>query len=74
MAELLKKHLFHGHTLDLDKLKKECGDVLWYVAYLCKVFQFDLNEVAELNIAKLKARYPDGFSSELSQNRKPEDV
>jgi hypothetical protein len=40
---------------------------------LAKVFGFDLNEIAELNIAKLKARYPDGFTPELSQNRKPED-
>lgn len=73
VAELLKKHMFHQHPLDETKLKKEIGDVLWYTAYLAKVFDFDLNEIAELNIAKLKARYPDGFTPELSQNRKPED-
>jgi NTP pyrophosphatase (non-canonical NTP hydrolase) len=73
VAELLKKSLFHGHTLDLEKLKKEIGDILFYLTWLCSLHDFDLDDGAELNIEKLKARYPEGFSSELSKNRKPED-
>lgn len=34
VADLLKKHFFQGHDLNLEKLKDECGDVLWYTAVL----------------------------------------
>lgn len=29
--DLVKKWLFHGHTLDIDKCVKELGDTLWYI-------------------------------------------
>lgn len=67
--ELLKKHYFHGHTLDKTALKKEAGDFLWYGAEFCSIFNFDLNEIAEMNIAKLQKRYPEKFLPELSRNR-----
>lgn len=69
VADLLKKHLGHGHPLDREKLVKELGDVLWYVAALADVYGIELGAVAETNLAKLRARYPDGFSSERSRNR-----
>jgi NTP pyrophosphatase (non-canonical NTP hydrolase) len=65
-AELAKKHLFHGHTLDKEKAAKEIGDVLWYVAFACEALGVSLDEIAERNIAKLKARYPDKFETRLS--------
>jgi NTP pyrophosphatase (non-canonical NTP hydrolase) len=65
-AELAKKHLFHGHSLDRDKAAKEIGDVLWYVAFACESLGVSMNEIAERNIAKLKARYPDQFETHLS--------
>lgn len=69
VADLFKKHLFHGHDLDRDKVIKELGDVLWYVAVLAQRMGVQLSTVAERNIAKLRERYPDGFSSERSRNR-----
>jgi NTP pyrophosphatase (non-canonical NTP hydrolase) len=69
-ADLVKKHAFHGHPLDKDKLTKELGDVLWYVSQLAGAIGVTLDEVAEKNIAKLKARYPEGFTPEASLNRK----
>lgn len=39
-----------------EELKKEIGDILWYIAMLCKELDIDMNEVAELNIKKLKDR------------------
>ena len=39
-----------------DAIKKELGDVLWYLANLCTEFEFSLNEVALLNLEKLKSR------------------
>lgn len=69
VVDLLKKHLFHGHELDRDKLKTELGDIMWYVATIATTAGIDMDDVAESNIAKLKARYPDGFSEERSINR-----
>lgn len=74
VADYLKKVFGHGHQLDLVKLKKELGDVMWYVSDICSKFGISLDEVATLNIEKLKARYPEGFSMEKSQNRKPGDI
>lgn len=72
VADLFKKHLFHGHALDVGKATKELGDVLWYVAVLAQRIGVPLSEVADANVAKLRARYPDGFSSERSKNRSGE--
>lgn len=64
------KHLFWSkENIDKDKLKKEFGDVLWYLSALVTEFECDLGEVAKLNIEKLNARYKNGFSFESSQNR-----
>ena len=69
VVDYLKKVVGHGHKLDKDKLVKELGDVLWYVAEICSAINADMSDVAQQNIDKLKARYPDGFSSERSINR-----
>lgn len=73
-CDLYKKVYGHGHKLDLEKFKKEIGDVIWYCSDLCTKLGLSLDEVAQLNIDKLKARYPNGFDPQRSQNRKPEDV
>lgn len=73
VAELVKKFLFHGHGLDNDKLKKELGDVLYYLARLAAYRGIALRDVASENIEKLRARYPDGFSVWASQNRKGDE-
>jgi len=69
VADLIKKELGHGHETDYQRIAKEIGDVLWYVATLADAYGYSLSEIASLNIAKLKARYPDGFSSANSINR-----
>lgn len=69
VAEHIKKHVGHGHELDRDKIVKELGDVLWYVAVTAKRVGASLNEVARVNVEKLLKRYPDGFSSNASKNR-----
>ncbi len=70
VADLLKKHIFHGEDLNLDNLKKELGDVCWYIAQICNAAGLKLEDVMRGNIEKLKRRYPDGFSEEASKNRK----
>lgn len=69
VADTIKKAVFHQHGLDRDVLIKELGDVLWYVAALCSKLDVPLSEVMERNIAKLKQRYPAGYSAEASKAR-----
>lgn len=69
VADYIKKVLYHGHPIDKDKLCKELGDVLWYVATLADTAGLTLEVVARANIDKLWARYPNGFSTERSINR-----
>lgn len=66
---LIKKFIFHGHALDIDKVKKELGDVCWYIAMICHALGLDLEDVMQANIDKLKKRYPNGFSEQDSINR-----
>lgn len=68
--DYLKKVLFHGHPVSRDHIIKELGDVQWYLATLAARYGIDLEEVAMRNIAKLKDRYPDGFSHTDSRERR----
>lgn len=69
VIDLVKKHLFHGHELNKEELIKELGDVAWYLAEAAYALDIDLETILELNIEKLKKRYPEGFSTEKSINR-----
>lgn len=69
VVDQIKKHLDHGHDLDLDHLADELGDVLWYIAAICDATGLHMGRVMERNIWKLERRYPDGFSEERSKNR-----
>lgn len=66
LVDALKKLLFHGHKVEQERVRNELGDVLWYVARIAADFGLTLSEVADANIAKLRARYPEGFSTEAS--------
>lgn len=55
-------------------IKKEIGDVCWYIALMCESFGYDLSEIMQMNVDKLKARYPEGFDVEKSKHRKEGDV
>jgi NTP pyrophosphatase (non-canonical NTP hydrolase) len=68
--DILKKHLSQGHPLDQVHLEEELGDVAWYLAEAASALGVSLEEILQGNIAKLAKRYPDGFSTAESQNRK----
>lgn len=55
-------------------MARELGDVLWYVAELASGLGMTLDVVAQMNIDKLKARYPEGFEAEKSLHRREGDV
>lgn len=69
VSDMVKKHVFHKHPLDKVKFRKELGDVLWYIAYGAHVVGSSLEEIAEENVTKRKARFPNGFDPERSINR-----
>lgn len=69
VADHIKKGVFHDHGVDKEKLVKELGDVLWYVAALATKIDVPLGEIMERNIIKLQQRYPDGFKAEDSIKR-----
>ena len=66
----VKKHLSQGHPLDREALAKELGDVAWYLVETAYVLGYPLEEIFRMNLEKLSARYPDGFSTERSLHRK----
>ena len=68
--DIIKKHISHNHELDKKHLIEELGDVAWYLAELAYALDVPLEEIFKGNIEKLKRRYPDGFSTEASINRK----
>ena len=72
--DILKKVLFQGHTLDREHMAKELGDVAWYLALAADAIGYDLESVMQMNIDKLRARYPDGFEKDRSVHRKVGDV
>ncbi len=69
VGDAIKKHRYHGHELDREHLVKELGDVLWYLTYLCNALDATLSEVMDANAAKLRKRYPTGWSSVDSKAR-----
>ena len=69
VADIIKKTFYHGHALDREALYKELGDVLWYLAVMADALGYNLDEIAQANVDKLRARYPEGFSEERSINR-----
>lgn len=69
VADLVKKHVFHGHDLDRAHALEELGDILWYVSFTARTLGSSLEAVASANVAKLASRYPDGFSRKASRER-----
>ena len=71
--DLVKKHLAQGHELDTDRLAKELGDIAWYLAETATAIGYDLEDILQMNLDKLKKRYPQGFSVDHSVNRQSGD-
>jgi NTP pyrophosphatase (non-canonical NTP hydrolase) len=69
---LVRKHLFQQHALDRERLAKELGDALWCLSIVAATSGLSLDAVARANVEKLRARYPDGFTSDASIARRDE--
>lgn len=68
--DIVKKWLAQGHELDKEKLAKELGDICWYLAETVTALGLSLEDIMAANIEKLRKRYPEGFDTERSVNRK----
>lgn len=65
----LVESLIDGVVVPRSHQRYALGVVLNRIASIASVIDLDLAEVAAINIAKLKVRYPDGFTAERSMNR-----
>lgn len=65
---------YQGHEFDEVHAKKELGDLMWFIAEYCTAHNWDLDDIMTMNINKLKARFPDGFETDKSLNRKEGDI
>ena len=77
-TEIVKKIVFQGKPVNnenLFHLKRELGDIMWYVSQACIGLDISLEEIIQMNFEKLSARYPEGsFSIERSENRVANDL
>ena len=78
LVEIIKKIMLQGKSYNEDNIihmKKEAGDVLWYMSQLCIALDTTFEELMEINYQKLSARYPEGtFSVYNSENRVDGDI
>ena len=70
----LYQKTYQGHQGSKEHMKKELGDLLWFIAEYCTVMEWNLEDIMQMNIDKLKARYPEGFEAEKSLHRKSGDI
>tara|TARA_R100001460_G_scaffold97287_1_gene139828 strand:- start:264 stop:671 length:408 start_codon:yes stop_codon:yes gene_type:complete len=76
-TEVVKKCVFQGKPMDEHTqyhLKRELGDICWYIAQACIALDISIEDVLHMNIEKLEARYPDGFEAFRSNNRSEGDI
>ena len=69
IIDTLKKALYQGHELDKDNLAEEIGDVMFYLVNLATLLGFNIEDILQGNVDKLKKRYPNGFDADRSINR-----
>ena len=75
--DIEKKCVYQGKELDdevVNHLRSELGDIMWYVAQGCIALDTTIEEIIDINTAKLKDRYPGGFDEFRSDNRDEDDI
>jgi NTP pyrophosphatase (non-canonical NTP hydrolase) len=68
-ADMLKKHIFYGKEYDQVNLVEEIGDMMWYIAVALDEMDVSFEQVMELNLAKLAARYGKAWTQEGAIDR-----
>jgi NTP pyrophosphatase (non-canonical NTP hydrolase) len=77
-TEVVKKIILQGKPYteeNIFHMKRELGDICWYIAQACMSLDTNFREIMEMNYEKLSARYPEGaFDVFRSENRKENDL
>ena len=77
-TEVVKKIILQGKPYNEENIfhmKRELGDICWYLAQACMALDTSFDEIMEMNVDKLKARYPGGeFDVHKSENRVEGDL
>ena len=63
LADAIKKEYAYGKPIDNVNIIEELGDILWYIAMATRHLGTSFENLFDVNIAKLRARYPDGFNA-----------
>ena len=78
LMEIVKKLIFQGKPVNdetIFHLKRELGDVMWYVMQVLMALNIEIEEVVAMNVEKLQKRYPGGeFDPYYSENRQAGDL
>ena len=77
-TEVVKKILLQGkpyYEENVFHMKRELGDICWYIAQACMALDTTFDEIIEMNVEKLEKRYPGGsFNVHHSENRQEGDL
>ena len=77
-TEVVKKIILQGKPYNEDNvfhMKRELGDICWYIAQACMALDTTFDEIIEMNVEKLESRYPGGsFDVHNSENRVEGDL
>jgi len=77
-TEVVKKIFLQGKPYteeNIFHMKRELGDLCWYLAQACMALDISFEQVLEMNYEKLSARYPEGaFDVYRSENRVEGDL
>jgi NTP pyrophosphatase (non-canonical NTP hydrolase) len=68
---LVRKHAFQSHPLQRDRIQVELGDALWCLTMTARSAGMTLEQIAAANLAKLRGRYPEGYTDAASRERRP---
>ena len=78
IMEIVKKLIFQGKKWDdetIYHLKRELGDVCWYITQCCIALDVSMDDIIKMNVEKLEKRYPGGtFDPYYSEHRQEGDL
>ena len=72
IAGCIKKTFSHGDD-QKQGIRENLGDTMWYIAMICDFFEWEIDDILEENIEKLRKRHPEGFSEETARKDKRKD-
>ena len=69
LVDAVKKSVFYCKELDVANMREEIGDLMWYIALACRTLNFNMEDILQENISKLRLRYPDKYSDVYATTR-----